>query len=160
MCESHEHGRSAEPTITAGCERSPDVESQPTSQILPFLYLGNGRDADDPVTLDRLGISRVLNVTSDLACGKHLRSRGILYKQLPALDSGHQNLRQYFDDAYHFIGTKAPACTLGGGANSRANDARTGDGRRATGTGKANRRVLDCGTFAGSRSLARQVSLG
>ena len=90
--------------IVSAIGTCPDVESQPTSQILPFLYLGNGRDADDPVTLDRLGISRVLNVTSDLPCGKNLRSRGILYKQLPAVDSGHQNLRQYFDDAYQFIG--------------------------------------------------------
>lgn len=82
----------------------PDVDSHPTTQILPFLYLGNGRDASDLTKLDRLGISRVLNVTADLLPGDHVTSRGILYKQLPAVDSGQQNLRQYFDDAYQFIG--------------------------------------------------------
>ena len=81
---------------------SRDVDSHPTTQILPFLYLGNGRDASDMDTLTLLKISRVLNVTADLP-GFH-ESRGILYKQLPAADSGQQNLRQYFDDAYHFIG--------------------------------------------------------
>ncbi len=83
---------------------SPDVDSHPTTQILPFLYLGNGRDACDLAKLDRLGISRVLNVTADLPCDEHIISRGIIFKQLPAADSGQQNLRQYFDDAYQFIG--------------------------------------------------------
>ena len=80
----------------------PDVDSHPATQILPFLFLGNGRDASDLQTLQRLNISRVLNVTSDLP-GFH-ESRGILYKQLPAADSGQQNLRQFFDDAFNFIG--------------------------------------------------------
>ena len=83
------------------------MDSHPTTQILPFLYLGNGRDACDLTKLDRLGISRVLNVTADLPCDEHIISRGIIFKQLPAADSGQQNLRQYFDDAYQFIGTSS-----------------------------------------------------
>lgn len=87
---------------------SPDVESHPTTQILPYLYLGNGRDALDLPTLARLGVSRVLNVTADLPCPPSSclsdQRTSIIYKQLPAADSGQQNLRQYFDDAYHFIG--------------------------------------------------------
>jgi len=78
-----------------------DVDSHPATQILPFLYLGNGRDASDLATLQQLKISRVLNVTADLP-GFH-QAHGILYKQLPAADSGQQNLRQYFDEAHQFI---------------------------------------------------------
>ena len=81
---------------------SRDVDSHPATQILPFLYLGNGRDASDLETLTELKISRVLNVTADLP-GFH-QTHGILYKQLPAADSGQQNLRQYFDEAHQFIG--------------------------------------------------------
>lgn len=96
------------PSVTGG-GLSPDIESHPTTQILPHLYLGNGRDALDVTTLSRLGISRILNVTADLPCPPASSStlpfdRRIVYKQLPAADSGQQNLRQYFDDAYHFIG--------------------------------------------------------
>ena len=83
----------------------PDVDGQPMTQILPHLYLGNGRDAADPSTLIRLGITRVLNVTADLPCGPVRSSpTAVIYKQLPAADSGQQNLRQYFDDAFNFIG--------------------------------------------------------
>ena len=80
-----------------------DLDSHPATEILPFLYLGNGRDARDAATLQRLNVRRVLNVTSDLPgfCGS---APAIVHKQLPAADSGHQNLRQYFDDAFRFIG--------------------------------------------------------
>ena len=94
----------ASPSPSGGCG---DVDSHPTTQILPYLYLGNGRDALDVPTLSKLGISRILNVTADLPCpsaSSPSLGRGIVYKQLPAADSGQQNLRQYFDDAYQFIG--------------------------------------------------------
>jgi len=34
----------------------------------------------------------------------HFEPQGITYKRLPATDSGHQNLKQYFEDAFKFIG--------------------------------------------------------
>jgi hypothetical protein len=109
LCDSQQSisggGGSLVTTSTNVNSSTPDVDSHPTTQILPFLYLGNGRDACDLTKLDRLGISRVLNVTADLPCDEHIISRGIIFKQLPAADSGQQNLRQYFDDAYQFIGT-------------------------------------------------------
>ena len=109
LCDSQQSisggGGSLVTTSTNVNASTPDVDSHPTTQILPFLYLGNGRDACDLTKLDRLGISRVLNVTADLPCDEHIISRGIIFKQLPAADSGQQNLRQYFDDAYQFIGT-------------------------------------------------------
>lgn len=78
------------------------IDNHPASRVLPYLYLGNATDAADLDCLKRLGISRVLNVTSQLP-GFHEES-GITYKQLPANDSGHQNLKQYFEQAFEFIG--------------------------------------------------------
>lgn len=77
------------------------IEQAKASEVLPFLYIGNARDAQDLRVLQALGITRVLNVTSHVP-GYHQDS-GICYKTLPAMDSGHQNLRQYFDEAIHFI---------------------------------------------------------
>ena len=81
---------------------TPDIDSHPASRVLPFLYLGNQQDAADLNTLRSLGVTRVLNVTSHLP-GYH-EACGITYKQLPASDSGHQNLKQYFEEAFDFIG--------------------------------------------------------
>ncbi|XP_044741243.1 dual specificity protein phosphatase 10-like [Chrysoperla carnea] len=78
-----------------------DIHSHPASRVLPFLYLGNGKDAADLECLQKLGTTCVLNVTSQLP-GYH-ETRGITYKQIPATDSGHQNLKQYFEEAFDFI---------------------------------------------------------
>ncbi|XP_069680692.1 dual specificity protein phosphatase 10-like isoform X2 [Periplaneta americana] len=83
------------------CVVTPDIDSHPASRVLPFLYLGNQHDAADLNTLRSLGVTRVLNVTSHLP-GYH-EACGITYKQLPASDSGHQNLKQYFEEAFDFI---------------------------------------------------------
>ncbi|KAF3422768.1 hypothetical protein E2986_04376 [Frieseomelitta varia] len=82
-----------------------DIDSHPASRVLPFLYLGNGRDAADLQLLRALGATRVLNVTSQLP-GYH-EERGITYRQIPATDSGHQNLKQYFEEAFDFIGSSS-----------------------------------------------------
>lgn len=86
--------------------------------ILPFLYLGNERDATDARRLDELAISYVLNVTSSLHHHGTLESSPQSerrpaesvppdtrqYKWLPATDSYQQNLKQYFEEAFQFIG--------------------------------------------------------
>lgn len=79
-----------------------DIDNHPASRVLPFLYLGNSRDAADLSCLKTLGTTCVLNVTSQLPGYHH--SCGITYKQIPATDSGHQNLKQYFEEAFDFIG--------------------------------------------------------
>ncbi|XP_012272135.1 dual specificity protein phosphatase 10 isoform X2 [Orussus abietinus] len=95
------------PSPGPGCPGGPptpqpaDIDSHPASRVLPFLYLGNGRDAADLQLLQALGATRVLNVTSQLP-GYH-EARGITYRQIPASDSGHQNLKQYFEEAFDFI---------------------------------------------------------
>ncbi|RZF40444.1 hypothetical protein LSTR_LSTR013906 [Laodelphax striatellus] len=71
----------------------------PPSQVLPFLFLGSAHDAQDADCLRRLGVGRVLNVS----CQAPLRPT-LTTKHLPADDSGHQNLKQYFEEAFQFIG--------------------------------------------------------
>lgn len=87
---------------SASCPALADIDSHPASRVLPFLYLGNSKDAADLACLQDLGTTCVLNVTSQLP-GYH-EACGITYKQIPASDSGHQNLKQYFEEAFEFIG--------------------------------------------------------
>lgn len=87
---------------TSTSTSSSDIDNQPASRVLPFLYLGNQKNAADLQLLQSLGVTRVLNVTSDLP-GYH-EAEGISYRKLPASDSGQQNLKQYFEEAFDFIG--------------------------------------------------------
>ncbi|KRT81814.1 hypothetical protein AMK59_5008 [Oryctes borbonicus] len=86
---------------SASCPAIADIDSHPASRVLPFLYLGNSRDAADLTRLQDLRTTWVLNVTSQLP-GYH-EECGITYKQIPASDSGQQNLKQYFEEAFEFI---------------------------------------------------------
>lgn len=78
-----------------------DIENHPASQVTPFLFLGNMKDAGDVAALARLGVDHVLNVTTTPP--GYTPHPGIVYKQLHAADNGYQNLRQYFDEAFEFI---------------------------------------------------------
>lgn len=83
---------------------SPDIENAKLTTVLPFLYLGNERDAQDLDQMQRLNIGYILNVTTHLPL--YLYDLGMFrYKRLPATDSNKQNLRQYFEEAFEFIGT-------------------------------------------------------
>lgn len=81
---------------------TPDAENAVVSPILPFLYLGNERDAQDLDLLRHLNIGYVVNVTTHLPL-YHVNS-GLRYKRLPATDNSKQNLRQYFEEVFEFIG--------------------------------------------------------
>lgn len=88
---------------------TPDAENAVVSPILPFLYLGNERDAQDLDLLRRLNIGYVVNVTTHLPL-YHVNS-GLRYKRLPATDNSKQNLRQYFEEGFEFIG-KGPTLNV------------------------------------------------
>jgi len=88
-----------------------DIENHPASQLTPFLFLGNMKDASDSQVLARLGVDHVLNVTAATQTG-YKTTQGIRYKQLIAQDNGYQNLKQYFDEAFEFI----DSARLGGGS--------------------------------------------
>lgn len=81
---------------------TPDAENAVVSPILPFLFLGNERDAQDLDLLRNLNIGYVVNVTTHLPL-YHVNS-GLRYKRLPATDNSKQNLRQYFEEVFEFIG--------------------------------------------------------
>jgi len=84
---------------------TPDVENAVISPILPFLFLGNERDAEDLNLLLRLNIGFVVNVTTHLPL-YHLDTGLVRYKRLPATDNSKQNLRQYFEEVFEFIGKR------------------------------------------------------
>ncbi|KAK6998110.1 dual specificity protein phosphatase 10 [Biomphalaria glabrata] len=79
----------------------PEIEAAVASQVLPFLYLGNERDAKDLSRLRSLNIGYVLNVTSHVP--QYYDEQGIKYKRIPASDSAQQNLKQYFEEAIEYI---------------------------------------------------------
>ncbi|CAD5122624.1 DgyrCDS11035 [Dimorphilus gyrociliatus] len=83
-------------------EQNVDIELAPVAEVLPFLYIGNERDASDRCTIDSFGITHILNCTSHLP--EHFSSCGIIYQRLPANDSSQQDLKQYFEEAFEFIG--------------------------------------------------------
>jgi len=78
-----------------------DIDTAVASEILPYLLIGNQRDAANRERLTELGVTHVLNVTAQLPL--HFESDGITCKRLSASDSGSQNLKQYFAEAIEFI---------------------------------------------------------
>uniref|UniRef100_A0A8C1T6J8 Dual specificity protein phosphatase 10 n=1 Tax=Cyprinus carpio TaxID=7962 RepID=A0A8C1T6J8_CYPCA len=81
---------------------TPDIENAELTAILPFLYLGNERDAQDLELMQHMDIGFILNVTTHLPL-YHYELGLFKYKRLPASDSNKQNLRQYFEEAFEFI---------------------------------------------------------
>jgi len=95
---------------TSASVQEPAIDTATASQILPFLYLGNERDAANETRLRDLGITHVLNVTAHIPFFAEQDRLGLTCKRLPASDSGQQNLRQYFQTASDFIDEVRMSC--------------------------------------------------
>ncbi|CAL8077307.1 unnamed protein product [Calicophoron daubneyi] len=83
-------------------EEQEDVLNASVSKILPFLYLGNARDAQDVDLLSRLGVTHIINVTDSLPIG-FANFAKFKYLHLQASDTTHQDLLPAFDGAVSFI---------------------------------------------------------
>lgn len=71
--------------------------------MLPWLYVGNQKDAMDPDLLQSLHVTRVLALSAP-APPPPPPPPGFHYRLLPASDTDQQNIKQYFDEAFNFIG--------------------------------------------------------
>lgn len=91
------------PVLPQSIPTTPDIENAELTPILPFLFLGNEHDAQDLEKMQRMNIGYVINVTTHLPL-YHYEKGMFNYKRLPATDSNKQNLRQYFEEAFEFIG--------------------------------------------------------
>ncbi len=81
-------GPALPPSPSELCNTTKDIENHPATQVLPYLYLGNMRDAADSGVLRRLGVKYVLNVTAKPP--NYRFEPGVVYKQLEAADNGIQ----------------------------------------------------------------------
>lgn len=100
--------------LSASCPQdvSRDImDSQPLTKVLPFLYLGNSKNAEDREGMAGIGITHVLNVTTSQQSPSPILNHraptgtaAAAYKRLSVLDNGHANLKQYFEEAFDFIG--------------------------------------------------------
>jgi hypothetical protein len=71
-------------------------------QVLPFLFLGNAKNAADKHCLTSHGIKYVLNVTPDIP-NAFIDDEAFSYMQIPITDHWSQNLNRHFSAAIAFI---------------------------------------------------------
>ncbi|CAL8318010.1 unnamed protein product [Lota lota] len=69
-------------------------------EILPFLYLGSALHASRREVLDTVGISALLNVSSD--CPNHFEG-AYQYKSIPVEDNHKEDISSWFLEAIEFI---------------------------------------------------------
>ena len=86
-------------SISTPCMPSGDV---PVTKILPFLYLGNEVDSRNASTLQSNGINFVMNVSESAADSCHVIATH--YMKIPVRDSTTENIVDWFQSAFDFIG--------------------------------------------------------
>ncbi|XP_008418137.1 dual specificity protein phosphatase 1 [Poecilia reticulata] len=69
-------------------------------EILPFLYLGSAYHASRKDMLDMLGITALINVSSN--CPNHFED-SFLYKSIPVEDNHKADISSWFNEAIEFI---------------------------------------------------------
>lgn len=73
-------------------------------EILPFLFLGSAHHASRRDMLDALGITALLNVSSD--CPNHFEGY-FQYKCIPVEDNHKTDISSWFMEAIEYIGMSA-----------------------------------------------------
>lgn len=73
-------------------------------EILPFLFLGSAHHAARRDMLDALGITALLNVSSD--CPNHFEGH-FQYKCIPVEDNHKTDISSWFMEAIEYIGNPA-----------------------------------------------------
>ena len=86
-------------SISTPCMSAGDV---PVTKILPFLYLGNEEDSKNASTLQSIGINFVMNVSESAADSSYVISTH--YLKIPVRDSTTENIVDWFQSAFDFIG--------------------------------------------------------
>lgn len=77
------------------------IENATITEITPYLYLGNECDAKNVASLEKKGISAILNVTKNIPFYNH--SVTSINKRISVNDCSTQNLKEHFDEAIDFI---------------------------------------------------------
>jgi len=82
-----------------------DIEFCQISEVLPGLYLGNSRDAEDLNVLRQCQIQTIVNISTSIPC--HFENeKSFEYLRLPCHDSPNQNILQYFETTLEYIHQK------------------------------------------------------
>ncbi len=78
------------------------------TEITPYLYLGNELDAKNVDKLEKEEIYYILNVTKNIPFYDNLIPLSSLnkfvLKRIAVNDACNQNLRNYYDESFEFIG--------------------------------------------------------
>lgn len=88
-------------TVESSCNvTTPLYDQGGPVEILPFLYLGSAYHASRKDMLDMLGITALINVSSN--CPNHFEDH-YLYKSIPVEDNHKANISSWFNEAIEFI---------------------------------------------------------
>jgi hypothetical protein len=79
----------------------PPTEVPPAEVLDGRVFLGNKSHANNLTTLQRLGVTHVLNVSRDNTAP--WKSHGMIYCHCYVADSVQSDISRYFDQAYNFI---------------------------------------------------------
>jgi protein-tyrosine phosphatase len=75
----------------------------PTEVVSGFMWLGSGRDADNVEHLRSLGVTHVLNVTSEWKEAPGLAQHKVVLQRVPIKDFVTESMAQHLEQAFAFI---------------------------------------------------------
>ncbi|CBZ54904.1 Dusp7 protein, related [Neospora caninum Liverpool] len=73
------------------------------NEILPFLFLGGLKDAENPAALEAAGVRAVVTCCTYQECPKYTEKEGLDYFRVDVEDTSREPLHLYFQEAGQFI---------------------------------------------------------